>query len=72
MATLTVFIFSTPEGAEKMIGKVQALQKVELIKIQDAAMVSRLPGKKSLRPNSWSTWLAWVQCKVHFGACYSV
>jgi uncharacterized membrane protein len=47
MATLTVFKFSTPEGAEKMLGKVQALQKVELIAIQDAAMVSWPTGKKS-------------------------
>jgi uncharacterized membrane protein len=39
MATLTVFKFSTPDGAEKMLAKVQALQKAELIKIQDAAMV---------------------------------
>ena len=47
MATLTVFKFSTPDGAEKMLGQVQALQKAELIKIQDAAMVSWPAGKKS-------------------------
>ena len=47
MATLTVFKFSTPDGAEKMLAKVQALQKAELIKIQDAAMVSWPAGKKS-------------------------
>jgi len=47
MATLTVFKFSTPDGAEKMLTKVQALQKAELIKIQDAAMVIWPIGKKS-------------------------
>jgi uncharacterized membrane protein len=47
MATLTVLKFSTPDGAEKMLAKVQALQKAELIKIQDAAMVTWPTGKKS-------------------------
>jgi len=47
MATLTVLKFSTPDGAEKMLAKVQELQKAELIKIQDAAMVSWPTGKKS-------------------------
>jgi uncharacterized membrane protein len=47
MATLTVFKFSTPDGAENMLTKVQALQKAELIKIQDAAMVIWPIGKKS-------------------------
>jgi uncharacterized membrane protein len=47
MATLTIFKFATPDGAEKMLGKVQVLQKAELIKIQDAAMVSWPMGKKS-------------------------
>jgi uncharacterized membrane protein len=47
VATLTVFKFFTSDGAEKMLGKVQALQKAELIKIQDAAMVKWPTGKKS-------------------------
>jgi uncharacterized membrane protein len=47
MATLTVLKFSTPDGAQKMLSKVQALQKAELIKIQDAAIVSWPQGKKS-------------------------
>ena len=47
MATLTVLKFSTPDGAQTMLGKVQALQKAELIKIQDAAIVSWPQGKKS-------------------------
>ena len=47
MATLTVFKFPTPDGAQTMLGKVQALQKADLIKIQDAAIVSWPHGKKS-------------------------
>ena len=47
MATLTVLKFSTPDGAAKMLDKVKSLQKMELIKIQDAAIVSWLPGKKA-------------------------
>jgi uncharacterized membrane protein len=46
MATLTAFKFSTPEGAGQMLTKVEALQKQELIKIQDAAVVSWLVGAK--------------------------
>ena len=47
MATLTVFKFSTPEGAAGMLEKVTSLQKIELIKIQDAAIVTWPVGKKS-------------------------
>ena len=47
MATLTVLKFSTPEGAANMLEKIKSLQKMELIKIQDAAIVSWLPGKKA-------------------------
>ena len=47
MATLTVFKFATPEGANQMLDKVTSLQKMELIKIQDAAIVTWPVGKKS-------------------------
>jgi uncharacterized membrane protein len=47
MATLTVFKFDDLGGAEKMLTKVQSLQKMELIKVQDAAIVTWEPGKKS-------------------------
>jgi uncharacterized membrane protein len=46
MATLTVFKFSTPEGAGQMLTKVEALQKKQLIKIQDAAIVTWPVGAK--------------------------
>jgi len=47
MTTLTVFKFSTPDGAEKMLAKIQELKKAELIKIQDAATVTWPAGRKS-------------------------
>ena len=47
MATLTVLKFPTPDGAEKMLTKVTALQKAELIKVEDAATVSWPMGQKA-------------------------
>jgi uncharacterized membrane protein len=47
MATLTVFKFDALDGAEKMLTKVQSLQKMELVKVQDAAIVTWAPGQKS-------------------------
>ncbi len=46
MGTLTVLKFSTPDGAEQALEKLVAMQKQELIKLQDAAIVTWLPGKK--------------------------
>jgi uncharacterized membrane protein len=40
MATLTVLKFPTPEGASQMLDKITSLQKMELIKIRDAAIVT--------------------------------
>ncbi len=45
MASLTVFKFSTPEGANQMLEKVQSLQKMQLITVQDAAIVTWPQGK---------------------------
>jgi uncharacterized membrane protein len=45
MATLTALKFSTPEGAGQMLEKIQSLQKMELIKVQDAAIVTWPVGK---------------------------
>jgi uncharacterized membrane protein len=47
MATLSVLKFSAPDGAEKMLAKIQGLQKQQLIKIQDAAIVSWPQGAKA-------------------------
>lgn len=46
MATLTVLKFDTPEGADQMLSKVQGLQKQELIRIEDAAIVTWPQGAK--------------------------
>jgi uncharacterized membrane protein len=47
MATLTALKFATPEGAGQMLDKIKSLQKMELIKLQDAAIVTWPVGKKS-------------------------
>lgn len=49
MATLTAFKFSTPEGAGQMLTKVEAMQKRELIKVLDAAIVTWPAGSKKPR-----------------------
>ncbi len=46
MATLTVFKFETPEGAEQILDKLQDLQKRQLITVLDAAIVSWPADKK--------------------------
>src|SRR6185437_11155537 len=46
MATLTAWAFNTVEGAEQASQRLQSLQAQELIKIQDAAVVSWEVGKK--------------------------
>ena len=45
MAALTVFKLNTPEGAKQMLEKVQSLQKMQLITVQDAAIVTWPVGK---------------------------
>ncbi|QJW35004.1 DUF1269 domain-containing protein [Cellulosimicrobium protaetiae] len=49
MATLTVWKFDTPEGAQRAEDALLALQKQELIQVQDAAVVSWEEGKKKPR-----------------------
>lgn len=46
MATITAFKFDTPEGAEQMLDLVQDMAKVQLITLQDAAIVTWPQGKK--------------------------
>lgn len=46
MATLTVFKFNNPDGAQEALAKLIELQKQRLITIQDAATVSWPEGKK--------------------------
>ncbi|MCS6880212.1 MAG: DUF1269 domain-containing protein [Oscillochloridaceae bacterium] len=49
MATLTVFKFPTPDGAEQTLSKLQDLQKQQLITILDAAIVTWPADKKKPR-----------------------
>ncbi len=49
MATLTVFKFPTPEGAEQTLSKLEDLQKRQLITILDAAIVTWPADKKKPR-----------------------
>lgn len=46
MTTLTVLKFPTADGAEKAVTKLLNLEKQQLIKIEDAAIVSWESGKK--------------------------
>ena len=46
MATLTVWRFEDPFGAESAVQKIEQLQKQELIQLHDAAIVSWEVGKK--------------------------
>jgi hypothetical protein len=46
MSTLTVWKFSTPDGAERCFAKLPELQKQNLIEVEDAAIVTWPAGKK--------------------------
>jgi uncharacterized membrane protein len=46
MATLTVWEFDDPRGAEQAVATLEQLQSQELIKVHDAATVAWEPGKK--------------------------
>jgi uncharacterized membrane protein len=46
MATLTVWKFETPTGADDAVVTLESLAKQELIKIHDAATVSWMPDRK--------------------------
>jgi uncharacterized membrane protein len=46
MATLTVWKFADPEGANKAVDLLEDLQKQKLITVHDAATVTWEPGKK--------------------------
>lgn len=47
MATVTVLSMPTPDGATNVLSVIQGLQKQQLIKVLDAAIVSWPVGKKS-------------------------
>jgi uncharacterized membrane protein len=58
MATLTAWAFDTVDGAEQASQRLQALQTQELIKLQDAAVVSWEPGKKKPKTRQLSNMTA--------------
>jgi uncharacterized membrane protein len=47
VTTLTVWKFDTPDGAERAVTVLERLAKEELIRVEDAAVVSWPPGKKA-------------------------
>jgi uncharacterized membrane protein len=47
MATLTVLEFKTVDGAGEALDKIQSLQKLQIIKVIDAAIVTWPEGRKS-------------------------
>ena len=51
MATLTVWKFQNPRGAENALKKLADLQKQQLIQVLDAAIVTWEPGRK--RPKTY-------------------
>jgi uncharacterized membrane protein len=46
MATISAFKFDTPDGAQQMLDLVQQMAKVQLVTVQDAAIVTWPQGKK--------------------------
>ncbi len=55
MASLTVWKYSTPEGADLALAKLAELSKQQLISIQDAAVVSWPPGSKKPKTRQTSS-----------------
>ena len=55
MATLTVLKFPTAEGAEAMLGRLQSLQREQLIQVQDAAIVTWPVGAKKPKTRQLSS-----------------
>jgi uncharacterized membrane protein len=47
VSELLVFAFDNPDGANTMVGTIQTLQKQQLIKLADAAIVTRKPDGKA-------------------------
>lgn len=72
MATLTVFEYDTPSGAERAIAELGPLQEQRLIRILDAAVVRWENGTKKPRPASSPMSLAPGRCRALSGACCSV
>ena len=55
MATLTVWKFDTPQGAQEALNKLIDLSKQHLIQINDAATVSWAAGKKKPKTHNYGS-----------------
>lgn len=55
MATLTVWKFDTPQGAQEALNKLIDLSKQHLIQINDAATVSWATGKKKPKTHNYGS-----------------
>lgn len=55
MASLTVWKFDTPDGAQQALDKISDLAKQELIAVEDAAIVSWPQGKKKPKTHQASS-----------------
>lgn len=55
MATLSVLKFPEADGADRMISRLEQLQKMEMIKIEDAAIVSWPEGNRKPRTRNLSS-----------------
>lgn len=55
MATLTVWMFDTPEGAQESLNKLMDLSKQQLIQVNDAAVVSWAVGKKKPKTQNYGS-----------------
>ncbi|HEY9638991.1 MAG TPA: DUF1269 domain-containing protein [Coleofasciculaceae cyanobacterium] len=51
MSTLTVWKFNTADGADKALGKLEGLQKQQIVQVLDAAVVSWPEGRKRPKTN---------------------
>ena len=72
MATLTVWKFDTPDGAQKAEEALAALQKQELIKVLDAATVSWEEGKQKPQPRQATSRVSGVDVLLCLLLCPSL
>jgi uncharacterized membrane protein len=70
MATLTVLKFETAIGAENTLEVIKDLSKKQLIKLNDAAIVTWPVGKKKPKKKHFTNLTVAGARSVFFGACY--
>ena len=70
MATLTVLKLETTIGAENTLEVIKDLSKKQLIKLNDAAVVTWPVGKKKPKTKHLTNLTVADALSVFFGACY--